>query len=64
MTSMQIVITRSQDGGFRIIEMGLNAAGQGETLRGHDLRPEISADMVAKYLADLLKGLVAAGGRL
>jgi hypothetical protein len=50
----QIVITRLQDGGFRVIEMGM-----GETQREHDIKPEISADMAAKYIADLMRNLVA-----
>jgi hypothetical protein len=50
----QIVITRTQDGGFRVLEMSLTA-----TEREHDIKPEISADMAAKYLADLMRNLVA-----
>lgn len=58
--SHQIVITRAPEGGFKISEMGLNERGLGETLRTHDLQPEISADMATKYLVRLLNELVAA----
>lgn len=57
----QVVITRTQTGGFKVAEMGLNDAGQGETLRTHDIQPEISAEMAAKYLAEVLRGLVVVG---
>jgi hypothetical protein len=50
----QVVITRTQDGGFRVLEM--NAGG---TQREHDLKPGISADMAARYLREVLNDLVA-----
>jgi hypothetical protein len=49
----QVVITRTQDGGFRILEM--NTEG---TQREHDLKPDISADMAARYLRKVLDDLV------
>lgn len=55
----QVVITRDPAGGFKVSEMGLNAQGNGETFREHTLQPEISADMAARYLANVLRGLVA-----
>lgn len=54
----QIVITRRQDGGFRVLEMGL-----GETQREHEIQPEISAEMAARYLGNLLTELVAVEAR-
>lgn len=57
-TTQQIVITRRPDGVLNIIEMGLNAKGFGETLKRHELKPEISVEMATKYLVDVLKTLV------
>jgi hypothetical protein len=50
--TVQIVITRQPDGTLRILEMGRN-----ETLREHDLQPEISDVMAARYLANLITDL-------
>lgn len=58
-TLNQVVIVRTQDGGFRILEQGLGESGHGETLREHDLHPEISVDMAGKYLVKILNELVA-----
>lgn len=55
----QIVITRAQDGGLRVIEQGLGESGFGETLREHDLQPAISAEMAGRYIAQRLADLVA-----
>jgi hypothetical protein len=59
MTVLQIVITRTPQGGFKINEMGLGPTGLGETLRTHDLQPEISPDMATRYLANVMRELVA-----
>jgi hypothetical protein len=56
----QVVITRREDGGFRVIEMGLGTSGMGETLREHVLQPEINAEMATRYLVRVLEGLIAA----
>jgi hypothetical protein len=59
MTTLQLVISRTPDGGFKVNEMGLNEAGQGETLRTHALDQTISAEMATRYLVNLLNDLVA-----
>lgn len=56
----QIVITRKLDGTLHVLEMGLGATGLGETLREHNLQPEISVEMATRYLATVLQTLVAA----
>lgn len=55
----QVVITRRVDGGFRVLEMGYGQGGMGETLREHELQPEINAEMATRYLTRVLEGLVA-----
>lgn len=55
----QVVITRKPDGTLHVIEMGLGKAGMGETLREHNLQPEISIEMATRYLATVLQTLVA-----
>lgn len=62
MTVLQLVITRLPAGGFKITEQGLNEQGQGETLRMHELQPEISAEMATRYLANVMRELVVVGG--
>jgi hypothetical protein len=58
----QIVITRRTDGGFRVLEMGLGASGMGETQREHEL-PQISAEMMTRYLVQLLTELKPVGAQ-
>jgi hypothetical protein len=55
--TLQIVITRPAGGGFHILEMGYGQGGRGETLREHDLQPEISVEMATRYLMRILETL-------